>query len=167
MRYAQSNGGRYARAIKGIVRDLTDSYIRIKDLKTKISHEFRLIERIDFEKRPPRRRDSKLALSGQEEIWFNSCELSPEFAGLLSHFREVLHINLDVFNSITSPLAQAIYLYIPSRADPHSEQKPFQITLTNLLSKYRQPFQSTSLGARSCLRRTIPRLLNSLMAWRR
>ena len=80
-RYAQSNGGRYARAIKKIVGELTDSYIRIQDLKTKVSHEFRLIERIDFEKRPPRRRDSKLALSGQEEMWFNSCELSPNSPG--------------------------------------------------------------------------------------
>jgi hypothetical protein len=135
-RYAQSNGGRYARAIKEIVRELTDSYIRIKDLKTRISHEFRLIERIDFEKRPPRRRDSKLALSGQEEMWFNACELSPEFAGLLSQFRELLLIDLNVFNSITSPLAQAIYLYIPSRAyHHHSEDNPFEITLTNLLQQ--------------------------------
>jgi hypothetical protein len=62
--------------------------------------------------------------------------LSPEFAGLLSHFRELLHINLNVFNSITSPLAQAIYLYIPSRAyHHHTEQKPFEITLTNLLQQ--------------------------------
>ena len=85
MRYAQSNGGRYARAIKKIVRELLDSYIRITDTKTNVVHVYRLTERIDFEERPPRRRDSKLALSGQQEIWSNSCELSPEFAGLLSN----------------------------------------------------------------------------------
>ena len=57
-RYAQSNGGRYARAIKKIVRDLMDSYIRVTDVKTGIAHEYRLIERIDIEKRPIRRKDS-------------------------------------------------------------------------------------------------------------
>ncbi|HYG35612.1 MAG TPA: RepB family plasmid replication initiator protein, partial [Clostridia bacterium] len=135
MRYAQSNGGRYAREIKKIVRDLMDSYIRITDTETNISHEFRLIERIDIEKRPPRRCDSKLAMSGQQEMWFNGCELSPEFAGLLSDFRELRMLNLDVFTSISSPLAQAIYLYIPSRAWHHNEHKPFEINLTNLLQQ--------------------------------
>jgi len=132
-RYAQSNGGRYARAIKKIVHDLMSAYIRITDIKTNFDREFRLIERIDIEKRPPRRCDSKLALSGQKEMWFNGCELSPEFAGLLSQFKELQDLNLDVFNSITSPLAQSIYLYIPSRAHHHSENDPFEITLTNLL----------------------------------
>lgn len=135
MRYAQSNGGQYARAIKKIVRELMDSYIRITDIQTNVSHEFRLIERIDIEKRPPRRRDSKLALSGQKEMWFNGCELSAEFAGLLSNFKELQLLNLDVFNAITSPLAQAIYLYIPSRAYHHTENEPFEITLTNLLTQ--------------------------------
>src|SRR5271157_395958 len=32
--YAHTNGGRYARAIKNILADLTDSYIRITDLNT-------------------------------------------------------------------------------------------------------------------------------------
>ena len=64
-RYAQSNGGRYARAIKKIVRDLMDSYIRVTDVKTGIAHEYRLIERIDIEKRPIRRKDSRLAKSHQ------------------------------------------------------------------------------------------------------
>lgn len=135
MRYAHSNGGRYARAIKEIVRELTDSYIRITDVTTNVSREFRLIERIDIEKRPPRRCDSKLALSGQREMWFNGCHLSPEFAGLLCHFKELQELKLDVFTSITSPLAQAIYLYIPSRAYHHTESNPFEIGLTNLLQQ--------------------------------
>jgi hypothetical protein len=137
--YAQSNGGRYAREIKKIMRELTDSYIRVTDLKTKISHSYRLIERIDVENRPPRRSDSKLARSSQTEMWFNGCTLSPEFAGLLSHIRELQHLKLDVFTSIRSPLAQAIYLYIPSRACHHTEAKPFEITLTKLLEQVSFP----------------------------
>ena len=36
-RYANSNGGSYARAIKGIVADLMDSYIRVTDLDTRFA----------------------------------------------------------------------------------------------------------------------------------
>lgn len=133
--YAHSNGGRYSRAIKKIVRDLMDSYIRVTDIKTGIAHEYRLIERIDIEKRPIRRKDARLAKSPQLEMWFNSCTLSPEFCGLLSRIAELQHLKLDVFNAIRSPLAQAIYLYIPSRAYHHTEADPFEITLTNLLQQ--------------------------------
>jgi len=133
--YARTNGGRYARAIKKIVRDLMDSYIRVTDVKSGIAHEYRLIERIDIEKRPIRRRDSGLARSPQLEMWFHSCTLSPEFCGLLSRIAELQHLKLDVFNAIRSPLAQAIYLYIPSRAYHHTEADPFEITLTNLLNQ--------------------------------
>lgn len=133
--YARTNGGRYARSIKKIVRDLMDSYIRVTDVKTGIAHEYRIIERIDIEKRPIRRKDSTLAKSAQLEMWFHSCTLSPEFVGLLSRIAELQHLKLDVFNSIRSPLAQAIYLYIPSRAHHHSADDPFEITLTNLLQQ--------------------------------
>jgi len=138
-RYAESNGGRYAREIKKIMRDLTDSYIRITDVKTGISHSYRLIERLDIEDRPPRRRDAKLARSKQTEMWFSGCTLSPEFAGLLSDIKELQHLKLDVFTSIRSPLAQAIYLYIPSRACHHTDAKPFEITLTKLLDQVSFP----------------------------
>jgi hypothetical protein len=138
-RYAQSNGGRYARAIKKIVRDLMDSYIRVTDVKTGIAHEYRLIERIDIEKRPIRRKDSRLAKSSQLEMWFNGCTLSPEFFGLLSRIHELQDIKLHVFNSIRSPLAQAIYLYIPSRAHHHTEDKPFEISVTRLLEQVSFP----------------------------
>jgi hypothetical protein len=138
-RYANSNGGRYARAIKKIVRDLMDSYIRVTDLNTKISHQYRLIERIDIEGRPPRRKDSLLATSNQEEIFFNGCTLSPEFHGLLGQITELQHLKLPVFTSIRAPLAQAIYLYIPSRAHHHNERNPFEITLTKLLEQVSYP----------------------------
>jgi hypothetical protein len=139
LRYANSNGGRYARAIAEIVGDLLDSYIRVTDLKTNIAHEYRLIERIDIEKRPPRRCDSRIAISNQREMWFNGCTLSPEFYGLLNRIAELQHLNLDVFTAIRSPLAQAIYLYIPSRAYHHSESDPFEITATRLLDQVSFP----------------------------
>jgi len=134
-RYANSNGGRYARDIARLVADLMDTYIRITDLKTDIAHSYRIIERIDIEDRPPRRKDAKLASPLQREFWFNGCELSPEFCGILNRIAELMHLKLRVFTSIRSLLAQAIYLYIPSRAVHHSEEKPFEITLTNLLQQ--------------------------------
>jgi hypothetical protein len=138
-RYARANGGRYAREIKGIVADLTDSYIRVTDLATDIDHEYRLIEHLDFEKRPPRRKDAMAASSRQRELWFNGCTLSPEFFRLLETINELHHLKLDVFTSIRSPLAQAIYLYIPSRAYHHNEQEPFEITVTTLLEQVAYP----------------------------
>ncbi len=138
-RYAATNGGRYARAIQKILADLTDSYIRVTDLNTHISHDYRLIERIDIERHPIRRRDAKLASDPQTEMWFNGCELSPEFYSMLNRVAELQRLKLSVFTSIRSPLAQAIYLYIPSRADHHDARKPFEITLTNLLNQVSFP----------------------------
>lgn len=134
-RYARSNGGRYSRDIAQVLGDLLDSYIRVTDVKTGISHEYRLIEHIDIERRPIRRRDAALASDFQTEMWFNGCRLSPEFYGLLGRIAELQELNLDVFTSIRSPLAQAIYLYIPSRAHHHTEDKPFEITLLRLLEQ--------------------------------
>ena len=138
-RYANSNGGRYARTIAGIVADLLDSYIRVTDLKTGVAHQYRLIEHIDIETRPIRRKDATLANSEQLEMWFNGCTLSAEFHGILHRIAELQHLNLSVFTNIRSPLAQAIYLYIPSRAYHHSEEKPFEISLTKLLQQVSFP----------------------------
>jgi hypothetical protein len=138
-RYAVTNGGRYSRAISEIVGDLLDSYIRVTNVGTGIFHQYRLIERIDIEGRPPRRRDSKLARSNQAEMWFNGCTLSPEFFGLLGDLAELQELKLKVFTSIRAPLAQAIYLYIPSRAHHHTEAKPFEITLSRLLEQVSSP----------------------------
>jgi hypothetical protein len=138
--YANTNGGRYSRDIKKLMRDLTNSFIRIMDTRTGIAHTYRLIERVDIEERPIRRKDASLAQSPQTEMWFNSCTLSPEFAGVLGDIDELQHLRFDVFNAIRSPIAQAIYLYIPSRAYHHHGQgKPFEITLTNLLEQISIP----------------------------
>lgn len=138
-RYARSNGGRYARAIAEIVADLLDAYIRVTDLKSNVTHEYRLIEHIDIEKRQIRRKDAGLANSGQLEMWFNGCTLSPEFFDTLNQIVELQHLKLNVFTAIRSPLAQAVYLYIPSRAHHHTENNPFEITLTKLLEQVAFP----------------------------
>jgi len=133
--YAHSNGGRYSRAIRILFDNLVTAFIRITEIATGIAKTFRLIERVAIEERPIRRKDAKLAKSGQMEMWFNSCTLSKEFAGMLGQVEELQHLRFDVFNSIRAPLAQAIYLYIPSRAHYCTERKPFEIGLKTLLQQ--------------------------------
>jgi hypothetical protein len=134
-RYANSNGGRYSRDIKEIVGDLLDAYIRVTDLKTNKTFIYRIIERVEIEDKTIQRKDSGLANSNQSELWFHSCDLSPEFFAILNLIVELQHVKLHVLTAIRSPLAQAIYLYIPSRAHHHTENDPFEITLTNLLQQ--------------------------------
>lgn len=142
-RYANSRGGRYLRDMKGILGDLLDTYIRMTDRETKIAHDYRFLEHIDIEHRPIRRRDDKRASSLQTELWFHGATLSEAFSRLLTRAVELLHLKLEVFTSIRSPLAQAVYLYIPSRAAHHSERKPFEITLTTLLQQVSHPVPET------------------------
>jgi len=134
-RYANSNGGRYSREIKSILADLVDGFFRVKDLETGEHRIFRIIERIDVRGKGARRKDSALANTPQLEMWFNGVTLSPEFYGLLQNIAELQHLKLDVLTNLKSNLAQAIYLYIPSRAHHHTAQKPFKITLSNLLEQ--------------------------------
>jgi hypothetical protein len=138
-RYANSNGGRYLRAIKEIISDLTDSYIQVTELKTKVATSYRLIERVVIQGRPIARRDSAEASSNQTELRLNEISLSPEFYRLLNRIAELQDLKLSVFTSIRSPLAQAIYLYIPSRSVHHDERDPFEISLTKLLEQVSFP----------------------------
>ena len=138
-RYASANGGRYARAIKEILADLTDSYIRVVDVKRNEGHTYRLIEELDIKDKPIRKKNAALASSNQRELWFNGCTLTNEFYSLLTRYAELQCLKLKVFTSIRSPLAQAIYLYIPSRAAHHSEGKPFEIRITTLLDQVSFP----------------------------
>jgi hypothetical protein len=134
-RYANSQGGRYMRAIKNIIGELMDSYIQVTDLNTKLAHTYRLIDEVAIRGQAIRRRDSKSVDDKQTEMKLNFIVLSQEFYNLLGRIAELQDLKLDVFTSIRSPLAQAIYLYIPSRSVHHTENSPFEITLTKLLEQ--------------------------------
>lgn len=134
-RYANSQGGRYMRAIKDIIGELMDSYIQVTDLNTKLAHTYRLIDEVAIRGQAIRRRDSKSAGDRQTEMKLNLIVLSKEFYNLLGRIAELQDLKLDVFTGIRSPLAQAIYLYIPSRSVHHTEDAPFEISLTKLLEQ--------------------------------
>lgn len=138
-RYANSSGGRYMRDIKNILGEIVDSFIQVTNVNTKIATSYRIIERVEIRAPAIKRRDSRMAKSPQMEFGYNSCTLSPEFCGLLGNIVELRHLKLSVFTQIRSPLAQAIYLYIPSRAAHHSEHDPFEISLTKLFEQVSFP----------------------------
>lgn len=62
-------------------------------------------------------------------------QFAPTFLEFLGDIEKFFSIRLDIFNSLSSGIAKAIYLYIPSRALKSNVKNPFKITLTNL---YRQ-----------------------------
>ena len=133
-RYANSNGGRYSRDARKLLSDLTKCWFRItypdgKELS------YRILERVVVERNFPRRKDSKLAKSKQMELWLDEVQFSKEFHQFLTKVAALARIRIDVLNSITSPLAQAIYTYIPSRAIHATKETPFKITATNLLQQ--------------------------------
>jgi len=138
-RYANTNGGRYSRSIREILGDLTVSYIRVLDVKKDIGMTYRLIEDLSIEDKPIYRKNAALAKSGQRELWLHGCTLSKEFYDMMTRIAELRDLKLSVLTSLRSPLAQAIYLYIPSRAYHHSEGNPFEITLTTLLEQVSFP----------------------------
>src|SRR5581483_3647062 len=138
-RYANSSGGRYMRDIKNILGQVADAYIQVTDLDTGVARSYRIIERVDIRGPVIKRRDSRLATSPQTEFNYNSCTLSPEFCALLADIVELRYLKLSVLTRIRSPLAQAIYLYIPSRAAHHSEADPFEISLTTLFNQVSFP----------------------------
>lgn len=65
-----------------------------------------------------------------ERIIFN-----PTFIKILENLESNLSIRFDVFKSIPSKIAKAIYLYLPSKAMNCTKEKPFRISLTDLFAE--------------------------------
>ena len=57
------------------------------------------------------------------------------FMSFLLRIEKYIGFRFDVWSEMTSRLAKAIYLYIPSRAIYHTDTEPFRITLTNLYTQ--------------------------------
>lgn len=82
-----------------------------------------------------RRRDAIRAVEMQRELWLDRVSLSPKFFDLLQQWEWLARIRLDVLTGMTSPAAQAIYTFLPSRAVHHTKDNPFAIRLTTLLEQ--------------------------------
>ena len=149
-RYAQSQGGRYSREILDILFELRETWVRREILKPgqnqnddKDPHknydkDFTIIGEIMLARKPVRRRDAIRKLE-QRELWLDRVSLTPEFFSLFEDWEKLARIRLDVLTAITSPTAQAIYTFIPSRAVHHSKSDPFKIGLALLLQQIALP----------------------------
>jgi hypothetical protein len=73
--------------------------------------------------------------NSKENLKLRYIQFAPTFLEFLGDIEKFFSIRLDIFNSLSSGIAKAIYLYIPSRALKSTKKSPFRITLTNL---YRQ-----------------------------
>lgn len=132
-RFAASNGGRYSRDIKAILSDLERCWFRVS-YDNGDSESYRILKNVSVHIKAPRRKPLANKLT-QEEIWFDEVELHPKFFNLLKDYMSIAQIHLKTLTSIRSPLAQAIYAYIPSRAIYYEQHKPFEITLRKLLEQ--------------------------------
>ena len=137
-RYAQSRGGRYSREILDLLFDLRETWVRRESADGTIER-FTIIGDIKTLEKPLRRREAIRALTEQGEFWLDRISLSPEFFGLLQQWERLARIRLDVLTSMTSPTAQAIYTFLPSRAVHHAESDPFAIRLATLLEQVSHP----------------------------
>jgi hypothetical protein len=134
-RYASSNGGAYHRRLRQLLGDLADTWIEIKEISTGKVLQARLLEKMDVCQTPIRRRDAPEAVSGQMNFRIQAATLSDWFLEMLARIAELLYLRLDVFTSIRSPIAQSLYMFIPSRAIGHPEQKPWEVNLSTVLSQ--------------------------------
>lgn len=140
--YAASQGGRYARDVREIITDLMNCFIRVRNPDGSASS-YRILERVKIDEKPIRRRP-KNGGAQQTEFWMDEVRMSPEFYRLLCDLSQVAHIRVDVLNRIASPIAQAIYTYIPSRAVHHkARESAFEITLSTLLGQIGQSVPPT------------------------
>lgn len=135
-RYSDSSwSGRYARNIRAILSDLERCWFKITS-KDGNSESYRILKNISIHQKEPRKRPTQAIQ--QEEIWIDEVELHPKFFEMLQDYYNIAQINLKALTSLSSPLAQSIYSYIPSRAVHCTVNKPFEITLTTLLEQVGQ-----------------------------
>lgn len=136
--YANSQGGRYARDLLGYLNDLRNSWVSRETEDGKVEF-FTILGDVKISQKAARRKDALKALSMQQEMWLDRVSLSPEFFGLMEAWERLARIRLDVLTQISSPKAQAIYTYIPSRAVHHDKNGPFPINLATILEQIGAP----------------------------
>ena len=132
-RFAENNGGEYNRYLKELLADLADCWFSVTENGERVS--YRLLDDIQVHERYPRRKDAKSAINKQQEMWLESVSLHDKFYYMLTEVAKLSRVRLDVLNGISTPIAQSIYSYIPSRAVHHTENNPFEITVTKLLDQ--------------------------------
>lgn len=144
-------GGAYFKLLRQKLGDLRDYWIGV-ELESGEKRMFPALSRIEITARNVRskkpEKQQTLALDdwavvkkqqGKDtsgtHVQLDNVALAPEFVELLMDWTQLMHVRLDVMRSLTSDLAQAIYLYIPSRAVHHTKEDPWKIGLTALFEQ--------------------------------
>ncbi len=70
-----------------------------------------------------------------------SIQLDQNFINFIDQIEKFISVRLDVKVKLPSPVAQAIYTYIPSRAIYSTIKDPWRISLTNLMKELRLPLE--------------------------
>ena len=151
-RAAGSHGGAYFKLLRQKLGDLRDYWIAV-DLQNGNKRMFPAISRIEITTRSLRSRkesdntEPRLALDEWavvhkqpaterlRAVQLDNVALAPEFAEFLCDWTNIMHVRLDVLRRLASDLAQAIYLFIPSRAVHHAKEDPWKINLANLFDQ--------------------------------
>jgi hypothetical protein len=120
-------GGAQHRKIKKLLKDLRDTFIRLYEPDEVIT--FTVFTIAEY-----REKYSRIG-SEQLELWLDEVRLHKRFVQYLMDVFNVLSIRLDELFRMSTPLAAACYTYLPSRAWHHDGEKPFEITLSNLLDQ--------------------------------
>ncbi len=153
-RASGSFGGAYFKLLRQKLGDLRDYWIGV-ELENGEKRMFPALSRIEITARNVRskkpEKQQTLALDdwavvkkqGKDNsgthVQLDNVALAPEFVELLLDWTQLMHVRLDVMRSLSSDVAQAIYLFIPSRAVHHTKEEPWKISLTTLFEQLGMP----------------------------
>lgn len=114
------------KTISLLLDDLWNTNILWEDNEKKTAVLFRTLSKIETKKE-----------SGGSTLV--SIQLDPNFITFIDQIEKFISVRLDVKTKLRSPVAQAIYTYIPSRAIYSTEKEPWQISLAVLMRELRLP----------------------------
>ena len=115
-RVAGYRDGRYIRNIYGVLDDCRSTWITWR-LPDRRGAQFFILDGYTTLTRVPRRRDARCI--DQQEFWLDEVQFSKYFTAAMRELMKEVPINLTAYSTLSSRIAKAIYLYIPSRAVFH------------------------------------------------
>ena len=127
----RTNGTSQIKSISLLLDDLWNTNILWEDHEKNITVLFRTLSKIETKTE-----------NGNNTLV--SIQLDPNFINFIDQIEKFVSVRLDVKVKLPSPVAQAIYTYIPSRAIYATEKEPWRITLTALMQELRLPIEKYS-----------------------
>ena len=127
----KTTGSLQIKSVSLLLDDLWNTNILWEDNEKKTAVLFRTLSKIET-----RTEDGNNTLV--------SIQLDPNFITFIDQIEKFISVRLDVKVKLPSPVAQAIYTYIPSRAIYSTIENPWRISLTKLMKELRLPLEKYS-----------------------